>query len=570
MMAWHLHYYENGPLDQFFDSLEADERRNCLHRLVTELKVSRIRIADIAVKVVKTWARFQGYILEIPDEYGIRIVAGVEAVKCESYLHGEYWDDVFKEEIFWNNLCTGRTYNAINIEDIIPADRYQRMVYHHLYRWRDHLKPLLCDKNISEENRVSLLKKQLENIAFMLRRRAEGSYWQMISKPDKFLLQTFTESGSEVPVLDETGAQLRDIMGKRLYATKTVNISKESAEGPKPDYLDKRLYKEITEYANKKLEEQKQPLPRSWTMVRSYFKAADGTHIRCYAFSGSSKSNKLQHDLPVKWWKQNKGYWFEENREIYLCNIEQNQFGQNMILAILNALRPFIAEDLKQLTEHLSKDDHSSAQSLIKENRSDLFTLDYGEYYDTAVNILKRYDNNMINALKGVLVKKANADEIIKKLWKMVSVGSKNLKFEPNKEALDTVEELNEVDKKRITVISDNQLAKLKKDLDKLPTDFLDKLKSRLEICHCGEDNVLSCLLSKYLDIVNTFEMSPVWFVALDGKNIDGKPFCEVCDRKVRFYSVLPSFMYELGFSSKDMKSIAFIEEISNLLFKAL
>ncbi|KAI8485286.1 hypothetical protein Bbelb_370330 [Branchiostoma belcheri] len=101
----------------------------------------------------------------------------------------------------------------------------------------------------------------------------------------------------------------------------------------------------------------------------------------------------------------------------------------------------------------------------------------------------------------------------------------------------------------------DGDVSQDKKDLEGLPTKFLIELKKRIEKCHCGEDNVLSLLLQKYLETVTVFGKSPVEFVALDGDNPGGKPFCEVCDRKVRFYSELPNFLQELGVSGKGDES---------------
>lgn len=64
------------------------------------------------------------------------------------------------------------------------------------------------------------------------------------------------------------------------------------------------------------------------------------------------------------------------------------------------------------------------------------------------------------------------------------------------------------------------------------------------------------------------FNLSPVTFVPLDGYTLDdGKPFCTVCDLKVKFYGILPFLLQELG-----MKKVCddkdYVEVLNNLLKK--
>ncbi|KAI8514830.1 hypothetical protein Bbelb_074210 [Branchiostoma belcheri] len=144
----------------------------------------------------------------------------------------------------------------------------------------------------------------------------------------------------------------------------------------------------------------------------------------------------------------------------------------------------------------------------------------------------------------------------------MVSVGGKNKKFEPKLDELKTVEYLDDKAVDVIGRISRSKLGTLEQELDILPTEFLKELKRRLKQCHCGEDNVLTLLLQKYLETVKVFGTSPVEFVALDGDSPGGKPFCEVCDRKVRFYSVLPTFLQELGVSGNDQEFLSHLKTL--------
>ena len=95
--------------------------------------------------------------------------------------------------------------------------------------------------------------------------------------------------------------------------------------------------------------------------------------------------------------------------------------------------------------------------------------------------------------------------------------------------------------------MSQRQLQNLENDLKQLPSQYLDQLSKQFRQAACGEDNILLLLLSKLLSRVDVFLSTRVKFIALDGKNLNGKPFCEKCDRKVRFFSILPSILRHLG-----------------------
>ena len=110
---------------------------------------------------------------------------------------------------------------------------------------------------------------------------------------------------------------------------------------------------------------------------------------------------------------------------------------------------------------------------------------------------------------------------------------------------------------RRDKVMQVSKCQNVENDPEKIPSRYLDQLSKQFRQDACGEDNVLLLLLSKLLSRVDmhVFLSTRVNFIAMDGKNLDGKPFCEKCDRTVRFFSTLPSFLRHLGEATKRQQS---------------
>ena len=146
----------------------------------------------------------------------------------------------------------------------------------------------------------------------------------------------------------------------------------------------------------------------------------------------------------------------------------------------------------------------NAVKSVIEaKDRKDLGTLDYEEFFETVVEKNRIWRQDYEKALTNKPNKVTN-----------IKSGFENKK-------LDT--------------------------LTRCTKTFLKNNRKRLKQAHCAEDNGLTTALAIILGHEDMrFTDTKVDIVALDKNNMDGKPFCEVCDKKVRFFSVLPFVLYHL------------------------
>lgn len=115
--------------------------------------------------------------------------------KSPQYDTEDYWAPYFGRPLytegFWSRLFEegDSQYRTEVISNVIPDDRIHRFVLHFLRSWRETLHRYILDEEISEEERVAVLRKQVENFAFFSRKKPFGLQWKMYSEPDDFLQQ---------------------------------------------------------------------------------------------------------------------------------------------------------------------------------------------------------------------------------------------------------------------------------------------------------------------------------------------------------------------------------------------
>ena len=537
-------YFQAGPLDFFIQHMEADYLENGLKNVCLESNFQHLPVEDkakVCVQIVNEW---------------LNVFTQQEKEAFEEYVQDTYWLAVLQNG----------DYNDAASQ--IPDDLVQRLVFHFVYEWENKFKMLFLDSKVQEQQKVDVLCKQLDNFMFIYRRRLHGGIWYMDSMPDEILKQALSGEG-EVLIRGQDGEPVRTITGQPIIASASKGVSQALADGPKPDDLDKKLFKDVLEYAKnaglKNLD--------SWTLVRASFKYGKDKEIRCYAFSGVSMDKK---ETPSKWWetKETDDFNLKENINIFVPVVDDNPFGQNLIMSIFRACRRFYEKDLCELTKLIAFEEYSETEYIILVKRNDLFTLDYGEYYDIVTETVNEHNKRITKTVSEVL--QVPDSELSKELLLKITCGAKNQQYKPNEDGLDDAVNKNlkslyndkQLNAKTNTVkkISQDQLSKLKRKLDQLPASYLNKLEKILSDAHCGEDNVLPFLLGKLIENVCIFLTTRVEFVALDKNNLAGKRFCERCDRKVRFFSILPSIMRSLGISGTEDDLLEKLKELFNIM----
>jgi hypothetical protein len=542
-----------GILDEMMEREEANYLEHGLDNiyLTSDFKQkSIVEKANVCVEIVKAW-------LELFTEQ--------ERKYFSMYVQHSYWLNLFVTGNlfyeYWENLFQNNNYRDVVIASEIPDDPVQRLVFHFVFDWKTKFKIFFLDNEVENQQKVNVLRKQLENILYIYWRRLRGNIWRTFNLPNEILKQALLGDGAAVTVKGKDGKPVRNITGQIVAASAGQGISKDLADGPKPNDLDKRLFNDVLKYAKKSYPNLNLD---SWTLVRASFIYEDDgekKEVICYAFSGVSEDKRR---IPSEWWKSVKhnNLYLEEDRDIFVPVVDENQLGPNLVMSIFSACRPFYEQDLRELTMSVAFDQLEKSQFKILENRKDLDTLNYGEYYDIVVGLLNSYDEKIMKAVFQVLQLPYNVKRFAKLVQKL-TCGLKNPKFTPNKVGLNDAilealhlhqaQNINNPElADRVANISVNILPQLKKELEKLPSSYLDKLEKRLKPAPCGEDNVLSFLLGKLIQNVKTFLTTPVKFVALDKANLDGKSFCPRCDRKVRFFSICPSILRSLGVTGND------------------
>ena len=509
---------------------EADQLENGLTRIGS----SEGNKATICVKLVNEWILYYSYLKVGAVGSGeVRIVGGTEHFPC---------DALYFDESFWQKCLKSR--EGCVVSKNIPDDPIKRLVFHFLEDWPNKLKQDFESPEIPIEDKVALCRKQLENILFFGRKRLQGSLWRMISLPDDQLRQAILGEGHDVPVVDKHGKQTKTIQGRLIRASAVGNFSQEQVDGPKPNSLDKMLYKAVLSGAVRRGKANKVEDLSSWTLVSARFVDREGKKVICYAFSGD---NEWKRSFPFEWWEKNKfkDKYFEEDRDVFVANInEEERLGQNMIMSIFQCLRPVYEEDLQKLARLIAFEKETESESLILNERKDCTTLDYGEYYDMVVKKCDARNMFIMNVVKEIV--QEPPENLINQIKCCVTCGGKNQQFTPNEDTLNGL--ISDAARRRKVIqVSQHQLQNLENDLKQLPSQYLDQLSKQFRQAACGEDNILLLLLSKLLPRVDVFLSTRVKFIALDGKNLNGKPFCEKCDRKVRFFSILPSILRHLG-----------------------
>lgn len=542
-----------------------------LESKVVEGRKNGKREAEIAVEFVGEWLRQHSFLKEGEEPGTIHIVSGCEAAgleKSTEYLKIQYWEEALEENgytaAFWDNLFNeGFEYRQENLPAIIPDDPFHRMVLHFLRDWRSRFHTYITDGEVQEERRIAVLKRQLENFVFFSRKEPFGSQWRMNSLSNRFLKQAVQGKGKEVFLRGDDGQVLKDIVGRQIVVQADKDTPLSAGDGPKPDELDKFIYMHVRKFAEDKLG---RSVPNSWTMVKGSF-TSKGIEVRCYAFSGSSASDKELHKMPYMWWQERGGEGaFGGSMKVFVVNVDPFQFGNNMVLGVFNALKPFVKADLERLTDHIAFEENESAQALILEGRKDMTTLDYGKYYDSVMVELNDSGKKTKKSIESVLLNKEKLSkeavaEILggpgdRFIWPLISVGCLNKAFTVKEEELNSTP-FDEGTRTIIKKIAVNSLENLEKCLKKLPENFIQGLEKLFQESHCGEDNVIGLVLRELLSRCEVFSSAEVKLIALDQAKLEGKSFCPVCDSKVCFYSILPFLLHKLGFTCHDFDKLA-------------
>ena len=262
--------------------------------------------------------------------------------------------------------------------------------------------------------------------------------------------------------------------------------------------------------------------------------------------------------MPSQWWEASGGQdGWKDDQKIEITNVDRSQFGLNLVLILFNALRPFVEEDFRKLAHHVAFDELAQAESLITYSRRDMDVLDYAEFYDLTMAVVKEYDKKISKAVFGILKSEG------KPMEPYIQVSYENKQFAPNSDKIGeffsnsstNIDSLLET----ICKISERLLKELETKLHELPNKFLTRLFKHLEESKCGEDNVIGLTLRELLSLnCDSFLKVKVQFVAMDAKSFtDGKPFCGVCAKKVPFYSVLPQLLREIGSTGHDFDKLS-------------
>jgi hypothetical protein len=570
METFEIVYHEADSDDEMMEREQANYLEHGLNDIYLTSNFqqkSTEEMAKVCVEIVKAW-------LELYTEQ--------ERESFNSYVQHSYWllllmiDDLSYEHS-WENLFQDNNYRHVDISSKIPDDPVQRLVFHFVYDWKTKFKIFFLDNEVENQQKVNVLRKQLENILYIYQRRLHGNTWRMLSLPDESLKQALLGDGATVTITGDDGDPLKFITGQTLTASASQGISKDSADGPKPDNIDKKLFNDVLQYAKNSYPNLKLD---SWTLIRASFNYEDDgqkKEVRCYAFSGVSK---YKRKIPSEWWEVHKSDYDCFNIDIFVPVVDENQLGPNLVESIFSACRPFYEEDLLELTMLIAFQQQEESQFKILKNRKDLDTLDYGEYYDIVVGELNRYVQIIMKGVFEVLQLPYHPHDIEERfgeLFQKLTCGSENPKFTPSEDGLDVailnayrlskakdIPESTELLKltKRVAGISSKILSELKLKLEKLPSSYLDNLEKRLKPARCGEDNVLSFLSGMLIQNVETFLPTRVKFVALDQADLDGKPFCSRCDRKVRFFSICPSILRSLGVTGNDDDLLKKLQEL--------
>ena len=539
-----MYDFKSGEAD-IFDKVKARRKDDNLKYNFQEL--SKEDRAKMCVEIVKEWLteseeQKEAYVRYVGDGYWLAVF---QKTNC-SY---EYWENLFQ-----NN-----DYRDVDVPSQIPDDSVERLVFYFVYDWRSKFKILFLDSEVQQQQKIAVLRKQLDNILFIYWRRLQGNIWRMNSLPCEHLKQAAATLVDPTDVDEDLIPQIPHRNVREELAL-TNSVVQALADGPKPDKVDVKLFNDVLKYA-KAIDSRNL---NSWTLVKASFKFEDGNvvkEVRCYAFSGVSKYKK---EIPLKWWKENEfdDFYFKDNRYIFVPEVDDNQFGQNLVMLILRACRDFYEKDLRELTELAAFGKVTEIRDKIRGKcNNDLATLDYLEYVDFyAIETIFRFNEAIRKKVSQVL--EIGPEELSPELLQKITCGKANQQFKPNEDGLDLAvssnlkgprdDELNREKTNRVMVISQQQLSRLESKLNQLPALYLKELEKILSVAGCAEDNVLPFLLGKFIENVSLFFVNRVEFVALDKNNLDGKPFCARCNRKVRFFSILPSILSSLGVAGND------------------
>ncbi|XP_071809490.1 uncharacterized protein [Asterias amurensis] len=332
----------------------------------------------------------------------------------------------------------------------------------------------------------------------------------------------------------------RKIIDKQLSIWRNCNSSIASIVYSNEPYkattdLERKIYLDFRAFNEKILSRNRNPVQMKdqWTMCTIKF-AKEGKTTICVAFSG----NKYRQEIS-QFWNENKFKYLKKNLNIVFIGKPKShhKLAQNMVFLLLDIIEKPVIEDLKKLLNCILVGDDKGVQSIMNDRR-DFGTIDYEDFIQHVNEEKKQFIHDIEKKIKEW------APTIFREgfgqRW-LVHV------IDPDRSDSEMARDLNPELLKILKGITRNKQQKL----DKIPDEFFQKLKKALKQCHCAEDNAISSVLVAMLGQGDILDVS---ITALDKNNLNGKPFCYSCDKKVRIFSVLPSLLRHLDITSCNLR----------------
>eukprot|EP01117_Protostelium_nocturnum_P019624 TRINITY_DN8558_c0_g1_i1.p1 TRINITY_DN8558_c0_g1~~TRINITY_DN8558_c0_g1_i1.p1 ORF type:complete len:503 (-),score=54.93 TRINITY_DN8558_c0_g1_i1:162-1670(-) len=386
-----------------------------------------------------------------------------------------------------------------------------RSVLHHLFKLRTIFKFL--DFNSDE----SIFRTQMTTISFFI--HEIGSSWN----------HTHSEKTIEaLQQMDVGEVKKVELPAGPVYVHK-------NQEAPHGEHLATRPNKQdINNHVSRS-----QSAPVFWTMARASVSCAQEHKFNVYAWSGKGTGKEYQDRIIDEMIQ-------EDGKKNFVAGFHQtSKLGSLFAIYMLELHWDPIIADLKKILIDLINERKDSYWEERKKTRADLGMLDYPAFQKEVVNYL---DKQILSARKILNFKFPENTKLVNKLLPLTTAGCCNLFPENGKHSgpqEGNISMLITNKKKCETTIQSSKkyFKELNEYVEQYPSEFLDRVKKRLEYKGCGEENLLNTLLSELLKLHNTdgipFASYTVELTALDRnhlKNQRGKSFCDQCEVKTRFF----------------------------------
>jgi len=257
--------------------------------------------------------------------------------------------------------------------------------------------------------------------------------------------------------------------------------------------------------------------------------------------------NEISRLLPKK--------WFAEAIMEFHCALNHNlivlgrpprppgfvQLGVSLAKLIYFSMEELIEQELRCIQEAALAEEmifFEYEPDFLHEKRLDLGVLDYGHVLSDMKSKIRAAKPGFITAM-GKSIKDENERASALELMEV----AKNLSH------FQKLVQGRGINEKSAAKIYAAMQRSLKESTKNIFLAFKEEYFSSLQHCGCGEDNGLPSLLDYLLERRSFNDrIQSVAFDMLSRKS--GKPFCENCNRKVPFFSLLPALLAGLGYQS--------------------